>query len=315
MHIERDARGNLRTVKGNHGRSKPTAPSYYPPIRGDSGRAPKAPGPNRHPPPGNHDGFFPLPRDPFPLPTLDPPRNDARPPGKPSSSANPAHRSRPPPFDEKRGVRRRSRELYEEASREVSPDTGTEYPCTQSDLDACGGRSRGSYIRDAYGRPDHARMRVMFFAVPNRGAKVSIRQAALDIFQHNALTRTPSAEEVEAIDRLCIMIDNACHGFWSPDVVIKCFCDLDTVFFRGKLKGHVCITWAGAKEFGLHVWGQTETLGHGHGKALIQLNADEVFLTPGPQHEEPLNQSLATALHEMWLVSIISLMSKWWIQC
>lgn len=304
MPVERDGRGNLRTVskpkeKGNHGRSKTTVPSYDRPTGGDPGRAPNTSGSSRYPH-GRDDGFYPLTRQPFYYPHARDPQRDARPPGRPSSSANPAHRAGPPPFDEKRGVRRRSQELYEEASWEVSPDTGTEYPCTKGDLDACGGKSRGVLIREASGKPDHARMRAMFFPGPNTGSKVSIRQAALDIFQHNSLRRTPSAKEVEAIDRLCIMIDNACHGFWGPDVAIKCFCDLNTVFFRGKLKGHVCITWVGPKELGPTYFGISRTLGHGHGKALIQLGAHGIFLEPDPWHERPLNQTLATILHEMW---------------
>lgn len=306
MFIERDGRGNLRTVsrpkgKGNHDRSKSTGPTVDRPTRGDPDRDPKASGSSRYPHGRDgDDGFYPLTREPGRYDPARDPQRDTRPPGRPSSSANPAHRAGPPQFDEKRGIRRRSRELYEEASWDVSPDTGTDYPCTKSDLDACGGKFRGSFMRASSGNPDLARMRATFFPGPNTGSKVSIRQAALDIFQHNALRRTPSAKEVEAIDRLCIMIDNAFHGFWGPDVAIKCFCDLDTVFFRGKLRGHVCITWAGPKEIKRDFYGSTLTLGHGYGKALIQLSAHDIFLEPGPWHEEPLTQTLITILHEMW---------------
>lgn len=298
MHIERDGRGHLRTVskpkgKGDHGRSKPTAHAFDRPTGGDPGRAPKASGSSRYPH-GRDEGYRPRTQEPvYHPPARDPPRN-IRPPGRPANSADPVHRTQPMRFDEKRGVRRDSKDLYEEASWQVSPDTGTKYPCKQSDLDACGG-----YYRFASNRRDKTELRAMLFAQPNTTPKVSIRRAALDIYQHNAPGRMPSDKEFEAIDRLCIMIDNACHGFWGPDVAIKCFCDLDTVFFRGKLKEHVCITWAGQEEFETPTtFGHTHLLGHG--KARIQLNAQYIFLKPGYWHERPLNQTLATILHEGW---------------
>lgn len=145
----------------------------------------------------------------------------------------------------------------------------------------------------------HAELRAMWFSEPNTGPKVGIKQAALDIYQHNALERIPSAKEEDAIGRLCIMLDNAYQGHWGPDVAIKCFFDLDTVFFRGKLRGHVSVTWAGRSEFGTEeCWGKTKHLGHG--KALIQLNARFIFHIHGPSKKRPLQQTLATLMHEMW---------------
>ena len=282
MHISRDNRGNLRVVskpeeRGKHGRSKHTGPNFDRPTR-----------PEIPLPPGG--GHFEPPHYP---PARDPPRN-IRPPARPSGPANTARRDRPRHFDEIRGVRRHSRELYAEATMDVSPNTGTAYPCTERDLDASGGKHR---FADTH--RDYAELRAIWFAEPNTRPKVGIRQAALDIFQHNASGRIPSAKEEDAIERLCIMIDNACQGHWGPDVAIKCFCDLDTVFFRGKLRGHVCVTWAGERDFmSPACWGQTAPLGHG--KAIIQLNAGYMFLAHSPLHERPLRQMLATLVHEMW---------------
>ena len=318
MHVSRDSHGHLRVVskpkdKGAHGRSKPTGSSFDRPTPGRHPLPPSenfgGPGRGTHRPP-SHDIRLPdrtrkpptnSARDPWGLntpgsdrrpPTWDPPRGIIPPP-KPSNSARPAHRDRIPRFDEKNGIRRRSKDLYEEASWDVSPNTGTEYPCTQGDLDACGGNFRHASIRRGL-----AEVRAIWFSQPNTGPKVGIKQAALDIFQHNSRGRMQSAMEDEAIERLCIMIENACRGSWGPDVVIKCFCDLDLVFFRGKLRGHVCVTWAGGSEFEPATYGHTAPLGHG--KALIQLNARFIFLESGHWHERPLNQTLATLLHEMW---------------
>ena len=281
MHISRDNRGHLRVVskpgdRGSHGRSKHTRPTYDRPTWPDIPLPPRG-------------GFFEPPHHP---PARDPPRN-TRPPARPSGPANTAHRDRPRIFDEKRGIRRCPEELFEEAAWDVSPDTGTEYPCTKRDLDASGGKYR---LADSHRHP--AELIAMWFSEPNTGPKVGIRQAALDIFHYNAPGRIPSAKEEDAIERLCIMLANACEGHWGPDVAIKCFCDLDTVFFRGKLRGHVCVTWAGRSEFPSFTWGQTTSLGHG--KALIQLNARYIFLGPDSWEERPLNQTLQTLLHEMW---------------
>ena len=284
MHISRDNRGHLRVVnkpedRGSHGRPKHTHPTFDRPAWAELGRVPLPPSGGFHRPP-----HYPSARD--------PPRN-IRPPPRPPGSANTAHRDRPRHFDEKRGNRRCPEELFEEASWDVSPNTGTEYPCTERDLDASGGRYRfGDKHRSS------AELRAMWFSEPNTAPKVCIRQAALDISRHNAPGRTPSAKEEDAIERLRIMIDNALEGFWGPDVAIKCFCDLDTVFFRGKLRGHVCLSWAGRREFQPFTWGHTSSLGHG--KAHIQLNAGYIFLGHGSYEERPLSQMLGTLLHEMW---------------
>ena len=282
MHISRDNRGHHRVVnrpedRRGHGSSRPTRPTF------DRPTWPEIPLPPRG---GFHEPSY------YP-PARDPPRN-IRPPARPWGPTNTAHRDRPRPFDEKTGIRRHPEELFEEARWDVTRNRGTAYPCTEKDLDASGGR-----YRLAHDHGHDAELRAMWFSEPNTGPKVGIRQASLDILRHNAPGRIPSAKEEDAIERLCIMIDNVCQGhYWGPDVAIKCFCDLDTVFFRGKLRGHVCVTWAPRREFVPSTWGQTRSLGYG--KAFIQLNAKEIFLNIGPEQWRPLNQTLATLVHEMW---------------
>ena len=56
--------------------------------------------------------------------------------------------------------------------------------------------------------------------------------AAYQLVQHNRLRKKHSNEEHDAIKRLreCFTIED-----WGPDLVIKAFRDLDTVFFNGRL--------------------------------------------------------------------------------
>ena len=56
--------------------------------------------------------------------------------------------------------------------------------------------------------------------------------AAYQIVRHNRPGKEASPEELDAIERLrdCLEIKA-----WGPDVVIKAFKDLDTVFFKGRL--------------------------------------------------------------------------------
>ena len=298
MPFERDSRGHLREVSmptnrathhGHH--SRPAGPSFDRTSWGDPGRASLPSGRNHFDPRTREPEYYPREPEYYP-PARDPPRN-VIPEASPWGTLDPAQ------FDERRGIRRSSEELYEEAFWDVSPNEGTDYPCTQRDLDACGGNSRGMNIRDAAGRGSWENLLATFFPQPNTRPKVSVKKATLDIYQHNDPERIPSAKEVEAIDRLCNMLTEAYHGFWGPDVAIKCFCDLDTVFFRGKLKEHVCITWAGLEDFA-----DPATVAYtgplGSGKALIKLNAWYIFIGSDDARERPLNETLATILHEMW---------------
>ena len=56
--------------------------------------------------------------------------------------------------------------------------------------------------------------------------------AAYQLVQHNRPGKQHSPEEHDAIERLreCLTIED-----WGPDLIIKAFRDLDTVFFNGRL--------------------------------------------------------------------------------
>ena len=107
-----------------------------------------------------------------------------------------------------------------------------------------------------------------------------------------------SGNEREATHRLRAMMEKACRDSWGPELAVKAFCDLDAVFFRGKLRGHVCVTWADVGEFpDGNVFGHTVFLGRG--KAVIQLNARFLFFDWGYRDGRVFAQMLATVLHEM----------------
>ena len=105
----------------------------------------------------------------------------------------------------------------------------------------------------------------------------------------------PSASENEAISRLITGFENAGREPWGPDLAIKAFCDLDKVFFCGRLKGHVFMTWI-SERHGRGFF--AETLYLGKGKCVIRMNAYPIFFTP---HTGPSFVSMfGTLLHEMW---------------
>ena len=56
--------------------------------------------------------------------------------------------------------------------------------------------------------------------------------AAYQLVRHNRPRKKHSPEEHDAIERLreCLTIED-----WGPDLIIKAFRDLDTVFFKGRL--------------------------------------------------------------------------------
>lgn len=186
---------------------------------------------------------------------------------------------------------RDARDLYEEAFHEVAPDTATKYPCTKEELKASGGANRRTAV-NAFNLKNKSK----WFAHPNKGRFIDVRDAAREVFDHNDPKRTPSAAEDEAIDRLLTAFENAGKEPWGPDIAIKAFCDLDKVFFCGRLKGHVCLTWRSDRSFERDCFGNTFHLGGG--KCVIQLNAYCIFFTP--RDGSSFVQMFATLLHEMW---------------
>lgn len=221
-----------------------------------------------------------------PRPAPDDPRLAPRQPGpsKPPPSRN---RTRPTlsPMN--------PQDLYDEALRDITLDSGTEYACTNGDLDATGGLARQQYPHND--DKDHPSSRKKWFLHRNHGPFRTPRQACLEIFTHNDLRRKPGTAEREAIERLSKAISAGRHGLWGPDVIIKAFCDLDVVFFRGRLRGHVCVRWLPDWSApGCTIWGTTVFLGDG--KCAIRLNVETILI----DHPRPFERMFATMLHEMW---------------
>ena len=187
--------------------------------------------------------------------------------------------------------RRNIQELHKEAFYEVSVDTGTNYPCTKEELKASGGVNRHTAITARYKKD-----KTKWFPRKNNGPFVEVRTAAREVFDHNHPTRIPSVAEDEAMSRLMTAFEKARREPWGPDLAIKAFCDLDKVFFCGRLKGHVCLTWDADSVCGKDCWGSTQYLDKG--KCVILLNADHIF------HHPPdglgFVQMFSTLLHEMW---------------
>ena len=189
-------------------------------------------------------------------------------------------------------LHRPAEDLYQEAFRPVTPREGTDYPCTPEDLSASGGVAR----RLPLGRhPSEYESR--WFTSKNKWPSVDPETAAREIFDHNDPERIPSADEDEAIGRLVTGIKDAGQREWGPDLAIKAFCDLDTVFFCGKLRGNVCLTWESDRSSLRGLFGLT-TVWKTHGKCLIQLNAYwNIFMY---EVHSIFAQMFATLLHEMW---------------
>ena len=60
------------------------------------------------------------------------------------------------------------------------------------------------------------------------------------LVQHNRPDKDVPREEADAIKRVrdCLKIKK-----WGPDLIIKAFRDLDTVFFKGRIVGNCLVRW------------------------------------------------------------------------
>lgn len=172
-------------------------------------------------------------------------------------------------------------ELLQEALEEVTEPGGTAYRCSQSDIDATG-----------------------VFTRHNRHPLVSAIQASQELIEHNDPTRSTPYDEQEAIRRLASASNETRSGFWfwSPDLIIKCFFDLDIVFFGGVLRGNACARWAAAKDCDGDELGFT--VSSGPGRASIRLNAEAIFSKPVATSS--FRAMFSTMFHEM-CVSITDL--------
>lgn len=106
-----------------------------------------------------------------------------------------------------------SEEAYQQAFLPVHTDTGTPYPCNQSDLEV---HNAGIFRR------------------PNNRPFVSAMEATAEIMLHNHVTRRVPPTELIAIDNLKKTIEAVEKRMdFGPDLVVKAFGDLDLLFFAG----------------------------------------------------------------------------------
>lgn len=158
-------------------------------------------------------------------------------------------------------------------------DTGTIYYSNQSDIDA-----------------------TVEFTHHNQRPPVSARQATRELIEQNDPRRPRSPHEQFIIQNLRRAVFEARSGFWHPDLIIKCFWDLDTIFFGGVLRGNVRIAWQDGGDF-VVVFGQqriflARTLPLRGGRADIFLNATRIILNP-PAGLDPLEGLFESTLHEV----------------
>ena len=174
-------------------------------------------------------------------------------------------------------VSRRRQELYALAFQPFSCNRGSYYDCTQRTID------RATHL---YGH--HSRQ------------YVSSRRAVDEIVARNDLRRSPGRDESAAIRRLRDA-RNWCEGEgnrWGPDLVIKAFLDLDTIFFCGRLRDIVKVVW----KQNLHdptMAGicKKDRARPNSGRREIWLNADVILRA---RERRPFQEMFATVLHEMW---------------
>ena len=175
-----------------------------------------------------------------------------------------------------------SQHMYKQAFEPVDADSGTQYLCSQSELNF------------------HHRGR---FPHPNKGPFVSAIEATSEIVRHNKETRKIPHLESAAIDRLIDAILDAEDKGYDPDIIIKAFADVDLVFFNGRLRGNVCVQWASDEYFQKWqvppgTWGFTVVPQRGEmGQCRMYLNAKTILLDPST--DTSFKTMFGTLLHEM----------------
>ena len=177
--------------------------------------------------------------------------------------------------------------LYQSSSDKFYADYGSLYPCSQSELD---------FHRQGW------------FSSKNRGPFVSLLEAVEEVMVQNDERRRPPIAEIDAISNLANVVGDRTYRY-HPDLVIKAFNDLDTVFFGGRLRGNVLVSWANSMECAEierdigKFFGCTESISpEEKGQARISLNARGIFLE-NFEDENPLRAMFCTLLHEVSTIS------------
>lgn len=174
--------------------------------------------------------------------------------------------------------------LFKQALQPFNKDTGTPYPCSQTDIDF---------------------HRKNVFPKPNKGPFVKVREATKELMWHNDPERKTPASEKAAIQNLLSFDPNTQEGLTlGPDLAIKAFKDLDLVFFGGALQNHVTVNWCSDVECMIkgsleEVWGVCKSSSQGW-QCRIELNARMIFREGWTRRTpHPFESMIGTLLHEM----------------
>lgn len=163
--------------------------------------------------------------------------------------------------------------LYDKAFLPVSTTIGTPYTCNQKDIDLLfQGRARLHHDIPVFKN---------FITRDEATAK-------LERFSHSCSLDLPD-ENKEAVDKLKRLVGDGLPTIWGPDIVFKCFKDLDRVFFKGRLTGYTKLAWVNSADMNIRVpsgstvfacSGCCGMLGTTWTKAYasIQLNAENIYL-------------------------------------
>ena len=110
---------------------------------------------------------------------------------------------------------------YEAALRPFYAHQGTPYLCTQEEIDF--------HYWSTFPRP-------------NVGPLIPAINATQEMMWQNEERRSLSPAEKMSLSNLVnAVLSTRCGCGYGPDVVIKAFKDLDTVFFGGILHGNICV--------------------------------------------------------------------------
>ena len=113
---------------------------------------------------------------------------------------------------------------------------------------------------------------------------MSAIEATQETVWQNDERRILSPAEKTSIFNLITAVRSGSRGYrYGPDIVIKAFKDLETVFFGGRLRGNVCVQWADVYMYEMqHIantfWGVCQSpRRRERGQVRIVLNANAIF--------------------------------------
>ncbi len=127
--------------------------------------------------------------------------------------------------------------------------------------------------------------------------------AAQELLDHNGMTKLPTSCEAAAIARLTNAMHYAFDMSGGPDLAIKAFYDLNSVFFRGPLRRKIVLRRTDDDGFKKSGFTNVVLLTQNLAKCAIPSNATVILLKPGWQ---PFKQMFCTLLHEMVVSNVLA---------